>query len=145
VGAPRATQVRISNPDGEGELIMLVDDDDYVTLLAERILTGGGYRVVTARDGFQALELYKRLADQVDLVILDFMMPGMDGGTIFSRMRMINPGANVVVSSGFATPEKLKGLEANGLRGFMPKPHTQKKLLLQVRATLDAIRSESRK
>jgi len=136
--------VRIANPDGPRELILIVDDEDFVTLLAQRVLTDEGYRVVTARDGFQALDIYKKLQTEISLVILDFTMPIMDGSEVFSELRMINPQVPVVLSSGFTEQDKLKWMLAKGLRGFIPKPYTQQKLLLQVRSTLDAMKSERR-
>jgi CheY-like chemotaxis protein len=137
-------EVRIANPEGPRELIMIVDDEDFVTLLAQRVLTDEGYRVVTARDGFQALDIYKKLQSQIQLVILDFTMPIMDGAEVFSELRMINPQVPVVLSSGFTEQDKLKWMLAKGLRGFIPKPYTQQKLLLQVRSTLDAMKGERR-
>ena len=137
-------EVRIANPEGARELIMIVDDEDFVTLLAQRVLTDEGYRVVTARDGFQALDIYKKLQDKIQLVILDFTMPIMDGSEVFNELRMINPQVPVVLSSGFTEQDKLKWMLAKGLRGFIPKPYTQQKLLVQVRSTLDAMKSERR-
>jgi CheY-like chemotaxis protein len=137
-------EVRVANPDGPRELILIVDDEDFVTLLAQRVLTDEGYKVVTARDGFQALDIYKRLQDTIQLVILDFTMPIMDGSEVFSELRMINPNVPVVLSSGFTEQDKLKWMLAKGLRGFIPKPYTQQKLLLQVRSTLDALKTERR-
>jgi len=137
----RSRDVKIVNPDGPRELILIVDDEDFVTLLAQRVLTDEGYRVVTAKDGFTALDLFKKLQDQIGLVILDFTMPIMDGSEVFSELRMINPHVPVVLSSGFTEQDKLKWMLARGLRGFIPKPYTQQKLLLQVRTALDAIKS----
>jgi CheY-like chemotaxis protein len=135
-------EIRIANAQGTRELILIVDDEDFVTLLAQRVLTDEGYRVVTARDGFQALDIYKKLQAEIDLVILDFTMPIMDGAEVFNELRMINPQVPVVLSSGFTEQDKLKWMLAKGLRGFIPKPYTQQKLLLQVRSTLDAMKSE---
>ena len=143
--SPQAQDVRIVNPEGPRELILIVDDEDFVTLLAQRVLTDEGYRVITARDGFQALDIYKKLQADVNLVILDFTMPIMDGSEVFSELRMINPQVPVVLSSGFTEQDKLKWMLAKGLRGFIPKPYTQQKLLLQVRSTLDAMKSETRR
>jgi len=77
-------------------------------------------------------------------VFLDFTMPIMDGAEVFDELRQINPRAPVVLSSGFTEQDKLKFMLAKGLRGFIPKPYTQQKLLLQVRSTLDAIKNENR-
>jgi CheY-like chemotaxis protein len=134
--------VRIFNPNGPLELILLVDDEDFVTMLAQRVLADAGYRVVTAGDGFQALELYRKLRGEVSLVILDFTMPVMDGADVFNELLQLDPKAPVVLSSGFAEQERLRGMLARGLRGFIPKPYTQEKLLAQIRSTLDALKAE---
>ncbi len=134
--------VTIINPTGVKELIMLVDDEEFVTMLAARVLSDEGYRVITANNGVTALNIYKKIKDQIDLVILDFTMPIMDGSEVFNELRRINPRAAVMLSSGFTENEKLKFMLSRGLRGFIPKPYTQQKLLVQVRATLDAVRSE---
>jgi len=134
--------VKVSNPGGSKELVMIVDDEAFVTLLAQRVLTDDGYRVITARDGFECLNIYKRLKDKISLIIMDFTMPIMDGAEVFDELRLINPRVCVVLSSGFTEQEKLRGMLAKGLRGFIPKPYTQQKLLLQVRSTLDTLKSE---
>jgi CheY-like chemotaxis protein len=134
--------VKMANPSGPRELVMIVDDEDYVTMLAQRVLADDGYRVVTARDGFQALELYRKLRDQISLIILDFTMPVMDGSDVFNELLQINPQVSVVLSSGFAEQDRLRTMLAKGMRGFIPKPYTQEKLLTQIRATLDALQAE---
>lgn len=137
--------VTVVNPLGVREMVLIVDDEDYVALLAQRVLIDEGYKVVTARDGFQAVKIYAQFQHRIDLVILDFTMPIMDGSETFDELLAINPRVPVVLSSGFAEQEKVKAMLAKGLRGFMPKPYTQQKLLSQVRLTLDALKNESRK
>ena len=134
--------VKIANASGNRELVMIVDDEDFVTMLAQRVLTDEGYRVVTARDGFQAIDIYRKLRDQIALIILDFTMPVMDGSDVFHELLEINPQVPVVLSSGFAEQERLRAMLAKGMRGFIPKPYTQEKLLTQIRATLDALHTE---
>ena len=136
------TDVKIANPSGSRELVMIVDDEELVTMLASRVLADEGYRVVTARDGFKAIEIYRKLRDQISLIILDFTMPVMDGADVFEELREINPQVPVVLSSGFAEQDRLRAMLAKGLRGFIPKPYTQAKLLAQIRATLDAMQME---
>jgi CheY-like chemotaxis protein len=148
VAAPRSTgavppaDIKIHNPQGMLELVMIVDDEDFVTMLAQRVLADQGYRVITAKDGFQALDIFKRLHREIALVILDFTMPVMDGADVFHEMLQVDPQVAVVLSSGFAEQDRLRGMLARGLRGFIPKPYTQQKLLTQIRTTLDAIRAE---
>lgn len=136
--------IPILNPTGERELILLVDDEPEIRELASRMLTNEGYRVIVARDGFEALRIYRQLGARIGLVILDFFLPVMDGDAVFDELRAINPAINVVLSSGFAEQTKLGAMLAQGLRGFIPKPYTDEKLLTQVRSTLDAARSPLR-
>ncbi|HET6407702.1 MAG TPA: response regulator [Chthoniobacteraceae bacterium] len=134
--------VKIYNPQGPLELVMIVDDEDFVTMLAQRVLADQGYRVITAKDGFQALDIYKKMHREIALIILDFTMPVMDGADVFNELLQIDPKVAVVLSSGFAEQDRLRGMLARGLRGFIPKPYTQQKLLTQIRTTLDALKNE---
>lgn len=136
------SDIKIYNPQGARELLMIVDDEDFVTVLAQRVLADEGYRVIIAKDGFEAIDFYRRLKDQIALVILDFTMPVMDGADVFNELLQINPKVPVVLSSGFAEQDRLRGMLSRGLRGFIPKPYTQQKLLTQVRTTLDALNAE---
>ncbi len=137
-----SSDVKIFNPTGERELVLIVDDEELVTILAQRVLTDEGYRVVTARDGFQAIDIYRKLRDQIALTILDFTMPVMDGADVFEELQHINPKVPVVLSSGFAEQERLRSMLSRGLRGFIPKPYTQVKLLTQIRSVLDTLHAE---
>lgn len=140
--ASMSGDIKVHNPQGTLELVMIVDDEDFVTMLAQRVLADQGYRVIIAKDGFQALDIFKKLHGEISLVILDFTMPVMDGADVFNELLQIDSRATVVLSSGFAEQDRLRGMLARGLRGFIPKPYTQQKLLTQVRATLDAIKAE---
>lgn len=140
--APVATDVKIFNPTGTRELVMIVDDEDFVTMLAQRVLADEGYRVITAKDGFRAIDIYRKLRDQIALVILDFTMPVMDGADVFAELLQINPKVPVVLSSGFAEQERLRSMLSRGLRGFIPKPYNQNKLLTQIRSVLDTLGAE---
>jgi CheY-like chemotaxis protein len=133
----------IYNPKGALELVMVVDDEDYVRVLAQRVLAEAGYRVISARDGMEAIERYRHFLNDIKLVILDFTMPILDGADVYEELRLINPKVPVVLSSGFAEQERLRGMLAKGLRGFIPKPYSQDKLLAQVRTTLDTLRAEA--
>ena len=85
--------LRIYNPQGPLELVMIVDDEDLVTLLAQRVLTDEGYRVITAKDGFQAIDTYRKLRHEIALIILDFTMPVMDGADVFNELLQLDPKA----------------------------------------------------
>jgi two-component system cell cycle sensor histidine kinase/response regulator CckA len=132
--------VRIANAAGALELVMSVDVDDFVRMLAERVLTSEGYRVVSARDGFEAMELLAKLGGRVDLVILDFVMPTMDGAQVLHALRKIVPNMPIVVASGFTENSALRELLAKGVCGFIPKPLARNKLLISVRSTIEEFR-----
>lgn len=136
------SDIKIFNPTGARELVMIVDDEELVTVLAQRVLTEEGYRVITVRDGFQAIDIYRKLKEQIALIILDFTMPVMDGADVFEELQLINSKVPVVLSSGFAEQERLRSMLAKGLRGFIPKPYTQSKLLTQIRSVLDTLSAE---
>lgn len=135
--------VPIHNPNGSRELVMIVDDEDFVMLLAKKALVDQDYRVVTAKDGFQAIEIYRKLREKIALIILDFSMPLMDGSDVFTELLDLNPKVSVLLSSGFADQERLSGMLAMGLRGFIPKPYTHDKLLSEVRSTLHKLHMET--
>jgi len=133
--------IAVINPKGSRELILLVDDESEIAELASAMLTDEGYRVILARDGFEALRIYQQIGDHIGLVILDFFLPVMDGDAVFDELRLLNPEIVVVLSSGFAEQSKLGNMLAQGLKGFIPKPYTSEKLLEQVRSTIDAARA----
>jgi CheY-like chemotaxis protein len=131
-------EIRILNPKGKRELILLVDDEREVVELAGEMLIDQGYRVILAADGFEALGIYQQIGQQIGLVILDFFLPVMDGDAVFDELRALNPNIAVVLSSGFAEQSKVSAMLAQGLRGFIPKPYSCEKLLEQVRSTFDS-------
>ena len=136
VGEPEEGTIR--NPDGKRELILLVDDNLDILEGTGSILAFEGYRVVAAKDGPEALRIYRKLKAQIALIILDYFLPVMDGDTVFDELQTLNPEVRVVLSSGFGEQAKLGSMLDRGLRGFIPKPYTADRLVEQVRAILDS-------
>ena len=132
--------IPVKNPGGSREYLLLIDDEPEIAELASEMLAEEGYRVIVAKDGFEALKIFQRINRQIGLVILDYFLPVMDGDAVFEELKALNPNVNVVLSSGFAEQNKIGAMLAQGLRGFIPKPYTRAKLLEQVRSTLDASR-----
>ncbi len=130
--------IQVINPKGTRELILIVDDEPEIANFASEMLADEGYKVIIARDGFEALRVYQQIGKRIGLIILDFFLPVMDGDAVFDEFRALNPKVNVVLSSGFAEQSKLSNMLAQGLRGFIPKPCSREKLLEQVRSTLEA-------
>lgn len=137
---PSPSQIAILNPEGGRELILIIDDEPEIAEFASTILAEEGYKVIVARDGFEALRIFQQIRSQIRLIILDFFLPVMDGDAVFEELKALDPGVNVVLSSGFAEQNKIGAMLAQGLRGFIPKPYTREKLLEQVQSTIDASR-----
>jgi CheY-like chemotaxis protein len=129
-------QITMANPTGMRELILIADHDAAGLAEMETILTDEDYRVLSVRDGFEAISIYARLWAAIDLVILDFSLPGMSGDLVFDELQAINPKVAAVVSSGFTHPDKLKQMLAQGLSGFLPKPYERGRLLRQIQQVL---------
>ncbi len=128
----------ILNPNGGRELILLVDDDKELLEITGDILDFEDYRFITAHDGIEALQIYRRLGREIDLVLLDYFLPVMDGDAVFDELQAINPEVRVVLSSGFCEQARVRSMLDRGLCGFIPKPYTAAKLMEQIRSVLDA-------
>ncbi len=127
----------IRNPQGDHELILLVDDDADLLESTSAILEFEDYRIVTAATGPEALRIYRLMGKEIALVILDYFLPVMDGDAVFDELKAIDPEVRVVLSSGFSEQAQLGNMLACGLRGFIPKPYTHEKLIEQIRLVLD--------
>ena len=102
--------------------ILFVDDEDTILTLARQMLTALGYDVFQAGSGEEALRLYKSHQEEIDLVILDMIMPHMGGGETFDRMRQINPHVKVLLSSGYSLNGQAQEILNRGCDGFIQKP-----------------------
>jgi CheY-like chemotaxis protein len=129
-------QILMANPTGMRELILIADHDATGLAEMEQMLTADDYRVLSVRDGFEAISVYARLWAAIDLVILDFDLPGLSGDLVFDELQAINPKVAAVVSSGFTHPAKLKQMLAQGLSGFLPKPYERERLIRQIQQVI---------
>lgn len=102
--------------------ILIVDDEEMIRELARDMLTDLGYRVVACEDGPSALDYYREHVSDVDLVILDMVMPKMTGKEVFQAMKAINPDIKAILSSGYSINGAAKDLFAEGVLGFVQKP-----------------------
>ena len=119
------------------ETILLVDDEPIILDIGNEVLGQYGYKILKAGGGEEAIELYKTQKNQIDLVILDYNMPGIDGGRCLRELLKINPLAKVIIASGFALNERLRAILDAGAAGFIGKPFQLKEMLQQVRSVLD--------
>ena len=120
----------------QGPTILLIDDEPHLRNSGERNLTRYGYAVLTAPDGEMGVHLYRRFLGRIDLVILDLIMPGMDGRNTFRALKAIDPTVTVLFASGFATDPTLEELMQEGAAGFIAKPFTAKDINRTVRSVL---------
>jgi PAS domain S-box-containing protein len=121
---------------GKG-LILLVDDEDVVLEVGAEMLKKLGYEVALARGGQQALEVYRGDQDQIDMVIIDMIMPGMGGGQTYDRLKELNPAAKVLLSSGYSIDGQAAEILGRGCNGFIQKPFNIKKLSQKIRTILN--------
>ncbi len=113
--------------------VLLVDDEDMVLEVEKELLETLGYEVLTARDGKEAVEIYKKKWDNIDLVLMDMVMPNMGGGEAYDRMKEINPRVKVLLSSGYSIDREAKEILARDCDGFIQKPCTIKELSEKIR------------
>jgi CheY-like chemotaxis protein len=118
---------------GNNELILVVDDEAPVRNIARQTLEMFGYRVVTAGDGAEAVSCYARQKDEIALVLLDMMMPVMDGPATIQALTKINPKIKIVAASGFT---KEGHLTSPTIRAFLPKPYTAETMLNAIHQAL---------
>ncbi|HEX7928847.1 MAG TPA: PAS domain S-box protein, partial [bacterium] len=105
-----------------GGVALVVDDEDSVREVALRMMEALGYTTLAAKDGREAVELYRQNAGRVSLVLLDLTMPHMDGEETFRAIRAVNSSATVVLMSGFTEMESLDRFKDTGLAAFLQKP-----------------------
>jgi len=123
--------------EGGDETILLVDDEGVLRELGRQILTRQGYRVLLAKTGEEALDLYREEGGGIDLIVLDISMPGMGGHRCLQGLLRTNPQARVVITSGYSRNGQLKDTLSSGAAGFIPKPFSRRELLKTVREVLD--------
>lgn len=104
------------------ETILLVDDEEYVLDVAKRQLERLGYKAITAVDGIEAVDIYKKKKKKIDLVLLDMVMPNLAGKDTYRELKNINPDIKVVLISGFSQNAKATELLKEGALAFIQKP-----------------------
>ncbi|MCE9600975.1 MAG: response regulator [Gemmatimonadetes bacterium] len=124
-------------PEG-GETILLVEDEPAIRSALSRMLRSGGYQVVEAANGGEALRLAEETAGAIDLLLTDVMMPGIGGKELVQRVLAIRPGTRVILMSGYTDDEDLRRDLGAARYVFLQKPFTAKKVAATVRALLDA-------
>jgi CheY-like chemotaxis protein len=108
------------------ESVLLVDDEEIVIGVGKQMLERLGFSVITARNGQEAVDVYKNSPDDIDLVLLDMIMPGLEAGDTYDKLKAINPAIKVILSSGYSLDQKAGAIIDRGCNGFIQKPFNMK-------------------
>lgn len=114
---------------GQGELILVVDDDASVRLVTQQTLEAFGYHVVSAEDGAEAVAIYVQYRSEIAVVLTDMMMPVMDGFATIHALRKINPKVKIIAASGLTANAVLSKAVNAGVKHFLEKPYTAEVML----------------
>ena len=123
---------------GNGRLVLLVDDEITILQMASAALETAGYRVVTASNGDEAIAIFSQRRDEISAVLLDMMMPGMDGLQTLDRLLILQPQVKVIACSGLRTTRREVEVLQRGAKAFLPKPYSDHHLLLALSKALVA-------
>jgi PAS domain S-box-containing protein len=135
---PEARTEKKALPRGNGETILVVDDEAGILNAAKKLLETNGYQVITSSDGVEALAVYSQHRDAVKAVLTDVMMPVMDGAAMMRVLKKLEPNIKVIATSGIDQDAKMDELKTLGMKAFIAKPYTAEKILTTLRDVLDA-------
>ncbi len=121
-----------------GGCVLIADDEESVRAVGQEFLEAVGFRVLTARDGLEAVKHFSEHADEVSVVILDLTMPHMDGEEAYRELRRMRPDVRVILSSGYNEQDVTQRFSGKGLAGFIQKPYRMDDLLDTLHRVLGA-------
>ncbi|MBD2430582.1 MULTISPECIES: response regulator [Fischerella] len=122
---------------GKGELILVVDDEPAIQEITRASLETHNYKTLVASDGIEAIALYAQNRNKISAVLMDIMLPSLDGLTAIRTLQKINPTVKIVATSGLASSSKLAEASTTNISGFLSKPYTVKELLLTLQKVLN--------
>ncbi|MBV9387861.1 MAG: PAS domain S-box protein [Chroococcidiopsidaceae cyanobacterium CP_BM_ER_R8_30] len=123
---------------GNKELILVVDDETSIREITKTALLTHNYKVLTAEDGIEAIALYAQHKDEIIVVLMDLMMPSLDGVITIRTLQKMNPLIKVIAISGFMSNQKIAEVASMGVKAFLSKPCTAKELLQTIDGVLRA-------
>ncbi len=129
---------------GGNETVLVIDDEPIVRQMVTEVLKDYGYTVVAAQSGMEGVQFLDELRGRVDLVLLDMIMPEMDGEATFKALRRIDPDIAILLTSGYVQEEKSARLTKAGALGLVYKPYKSDALLRAVRRALDTCSATSK-
>ncbi|MEH1808663.1 hybrid sensor histidine kinase/response regulator [Nostoc sp.] len=124
---------------GHGELILVVDDEAAIQEITITSLEAHNYKILVASDGIEAIALYAQNRDKISAVLMDIMLPSLDGLTAMRTLQKINPQVRIIASSGLMSENKLSAVAAIGVNTFLSKPYTVNELLLSLQKVLSKV------
>jgi CheY-like chemotaxis protein len=119
------------------ETVLLVEDEPKVLDICERFLRNLGYSILTAMTGWEALQTYERNKANIDIVVLDMILPGMGGSELFDALKAMGPDLRVLISTGYSVEGEVSDLLKRGCRGCIQKPFSMRVLAKEIRRLLD--------
>ncbi len=131
-----AAQAEAALPRGNGELILVVDDEVSVRQITQRTLQAFGYKAITAEDGAAAISAYARNFVEVAAVVTDLMMPIMDGPNTIAVLQRMNPGVRIIAASGLGSASQAAQVASMGVKHFLAKPYSAETLLRTLKQVL---------
>jgi two-component system cell cycle sensor histidine kinase/response regulator CckA len=133
---PIARKVTAESPAGSGELVMVVDDESAIREIIKVTLQNNGYKVLTANDGTEAVALFAQHRYRIDLIVMDIMMPYMDGPATMRAVQKLDPTARFVAVSGLMDDDKVSEMSDLGNVVFLAKPFTTEQILSTIHTML---------
>ncbi len=127
----------IQEPSKGSETILLVDDDEPAGRVGREILEQHGYKVMMAANGYEAVDIYTDFCHQINLVLLDVILPDLSGEQVFTALKQINPNVIVVLASGYSVNKQINALLNQGCADFVQKPFQSQSLSNKVRFALN--------
>jgi PAS domain S-box-containing protein len=118
--------------------VLVVDDEEIIRSSAKNVLELFGYRVILAGDGYEAVRIFQQRAGDIDIVLLDLLMPGMNGEATYRNLCLVRPDVRVVLTSGHSDADEQVHFAANSFAGFIRKPYTAVELAQQIKTALAA-------
>lgn len=118
------------------QMVLVVEDEIPMLNLLKKILEDAGFRVLTAKDGIEAIDVYSRHQNEVDLVLCDMALPKLGGWTVYLALKERNPQVKMILTSGYLDPKVKSDMVKGGVRDFIPKPYVPETIVKSVRQAL---------
>jgi DNA-binding response OmpR family regulator len=125
------------DPPGGTETILVVEDEELLLDLLKTIFETRGYRVLIARDGLEALDVYEQRGKEIDIILMDIGLPKLNGWEVLQKMKEMNSKVRVILASGYIDSHSKSEILKAGAKYFIQKPYMLKEVLQRVREVID--------